>query len=122
QTSAPSEPDRETFETPSPQQEPQPAAPEEEKVESPKTNVIHAPNFDRPAKPIIDFAGRSDFPQCTLGEFLNIGGYAGVVVEIVKHSLKVQSAEGRTMSFNANGLRKLYGPKVIAEFQQSEAM
>lgn len=121
--SAPAESIQEEPQTP-PKEEEVPAAavsPAAEPEAAPAP-VIPALNFDRPAKPIIEFASRADFPKCTLGEFLNIGGYAGVVVEIVKQSLKVQSAEGRTMSFNANGLRKLYGTEVTPSVQHSEAM
>ena len=66
-------------------------------------------NFDRPAKEIAEFVGLPDFPQCALGELVDIGGYTGVVVEIVKQSLKVKSAEGITMSYNMHGLKKIYG-------------
>ena len=56
-----------------------------------------------------EFAGRADFPKCTFGEHIDVVGYTGVVVEIVKKSLKVLSAEGDMRSYNADVLRKLYG-------------
>lgn len=67
-------------------------------------------NFDCPPKPISEFAGRPDFPACALGEHIDIGGYAGVLVEIVNQSIKVKSSEGITQSFNFPRLRQLYGP------------
>ena len=67
------------------------------------------PDFDRPAKDIAEFVNLPEFPQCALGEYVDIGGYAGVVVEIIKQSLKVKSSEGITMSYNMHGLKKIYG-------------
>lgn len=89
-------------------------APVEKKAEplsspAPKRDVITEPNFDREVKGISVFAARSNFPKCALGEFVDIGGYAGVVVEIVNRSLKVRSPEGILRSYNADVLRKLYG-------------
>ncbi|MFO1499718.1 MAG: hypothetical protein U1G07_15215 [Verrucomicrobiota bacterium] len=52
-----------------------------------------------------------EFPKSALGEHVDIGGYAGIVVDIVNLSLKVRSLEGVTKSFNANGLRRIYGPR-----------
>ena len=49
------------------------------------------------------------FPKCAFGEYVDIRGYAGVVVEIVNQSLKVRSPEGSIRSYNATGLRKLFG-------------
>ena len=77
---------------------------------SPKREVISEPNFAPPPKPIAKFAGRPDFPQCAYGEFVDIGGYAGVVVEIVNNSIKVRDPEGITQSFNFHRLRTLYSP------------
>jgi hypothetical protein len=82
--------------------------PRERPSASGKRDVINEPNFDRPVKPIAEFAARSDFPQCAHGEFVDIGGYAGVVVEIVNQSMKVRSPEGATRSFNMHALRRLY--------------
>ncbi len=86
------------------------AEPTQEQTESPE-KVPLVPDFNKPIRPISEFVNRPDFPQCALGEFVDIGGYNGVVVEIVKLSLKVTSEEGTTMSYNANGLRKIYGAK-----------
>ena len=76
---------------------------------APKREVITEANFDREVKEISLFASRSNFPKCAFGEFVDIGGYTGVVVEIVNRSLKVKSPEGILRSYNADVLRKLYG-------------
>ena|SRR5579872_535508 len=83
-----------------------PAAPEKPLV---KRNIIIDPNFDLPLKPVEEFVNRPDFPKCVFGEMLDLRGYTGVVVEIVNRSLKVRSREGSTRSYNADGLKKLYG-------------
>ncbi len=79
---------------------------------SPAANrgLIAQPNFNTPAKPIAEVVTRPDFPEGVLGEHVDIGGYAGVVVAVVKHSIKVRSPEGVTRSFNSYGLRRIYGP------------
>lgn len=90
----------------------QPTAPDETMENPPSENVTSSPispDFERDPKSIADLVASPDFPQCTLGEFVNIGGYTGVVIEIVKQSLKVKSPEGATRSFNYHALRKLYG-------------
>jgi hypothetical protein len=96
-----------------------PLAPIAEAVETPppisRRDAITRPNFDGTPKPIAEFAGRPDFPQCAFGEYVNIGGYAGVVMEIVNQSIKVRSPEGITQSFNFPRLRKLYGPTLRPE-------
>jgi hypothetical protein len=61
-------------------------------------------------KPIADFVTRPDFPDSLLGEAVDIGGYTGTVVAIVKNSIKVRSPEGVTRSFNSFNLRRIYGP------------
>ena len=66
-------------------------------------------------KPIAEFASRADFPKCALGRFVDIGGFAGILVEIVNQSIKVKSSEGITQSFNFNRLRTIYGPRQITE-------
>lgn len=76
---------------------------------APKREFIEDPDFSSPVKPITDFAGRSDFPKCVYGAHIDIAGYPGVVVEIVNQSVKVRSMQGVTRSYNAPGLRKLYG-------------
>ena len=73
------------------------------------------PDFDRPLKNISELLTVPDFPQSALGEHVDIGGYTGVVVDIVRQSLKVRSREGTTKSFNANGLRRIYGPPIRPE-------
>jgi hypothetical protein len=91
----------------------EPLAPVEKKAEplslAPRRDVITEPNFDREVKGISLFASHSNFPKCAFGEFVDIGGYTGVVVEIVNRSLKVRSPEGILRSYNADVLRKLYG-------------
>ena len=84
------------------------AAPKSE--QAPRT-LITDPNFDLPVKPISELVIDAEFPRSALGQHVDIGGYPGVVVEIVKSSLKVRSAEGSMMSYNYNALRRLYGPK-----------
>jgi hypothetical protein len=69
------------------------------------------PNFDRPPKPISELIARPDFPECAQGEFVDIGGYAGVVIEFSKHSIRVRSPEKTTQGFNVHVLRRLYGPR-----------
>lgn len=76
----------------------------------PVRKTITAPDFSSAPQPIEDFAGRADFPQCALGLYLDIRGFAGVVMEIVKQSLKVRSPDGITQSFNAYRLKSLYAP------------
>ena len=67
-------------------------------------------NFDRPPKPISELAGHPDFPHCAVGEFVDIGGFTGVVVEVLNNSIKVTAPEGFTRRFNHYRLRELYGP------------
>ncbi len=76
-----------------------------------RRSVLAAPDFSQPAKRIADLVDRPDFPQCALGEHVNIGGVSGVVMEIVRQSLKVQSPEGSVQSFNCNRLRTIYGAR-----------
>ena len=79
------------------------------------------PDFSRPVRLMKDFAGRADFPVCVLGEHVDISGFAGVVVAIVKHSIKVKPPEGLTQSFNVNRLRTLFVPPAPIEAQPSAA-
>jgi hypothetical protein len=78
-----------------------------------------APEPEKGAEPpvriIAEFIAEPDFPRNTLGQVVDIGGYVGEVVNVVNQSVKVRSAEGITKSFNAGGLRKLYGPRVLPE-------
>lgn len=71
-----------------------------------------------PARPIGEFAGRDDFPTCTLNEHLDIGGFTGVVIKIINQSLKVKSPEGVVQSFNAIRLKRIYGPVIRPEFHE----
>ena len=77
----------------------------------PKRNVILEPNFNSPVLPIESLVHRPEFPGCALGVFVDLHGFAGVVVELVGRSLKVRSREGATHSYNADGLRKIYGSR-----------
>jgi hypothetical protein len=90
--------------------EPAPPSPPAPKPE-PKRNVILEPNFNSPVLPIESLVHRPEFPGCALGVFVDLHGFAGVVVELVGRSLKVRSREGATHSYNADGLRKIYGPR-----------
>jgi len=78
--------------------------------EAPKRNVIEDPDYSNPPKLISQFTGAADYPQNTLGQHVDIGGYQGVVVEIVKGSLKVRSADEVIRSYNSQTIRKLYPP------------
>lgn len=71
--------------------------------------LTREPDFNAPVKPISEFVDRPDFPECTVGEHVDIGGYTGVVVAIVRQSMRVRSAEGNTQGFNSYTLRRLYG-------------
>jgi hypothetical protein len=81
----------------------------------PASRMIAEPDFAGAPKPISDFAGRADFPQCVLGAYIDIQGFAGVVVEIVKDSIRVRPPQGATQRFNANRLKTLYAPPVRPE-------
>ena len=72
-------------------------------------------NFSAPLVSIEALASKSDFPACALGMFVDLHGFAGIVVAVVGRSLKVRSCEGATRSYNADGLRKIYaqGPQAI---------
>jgi hypothetical protein len=87
--------------------EPAPASPPapEPQEEGP---VIREPDFNAPLVPIEALAPNADFPACALGIFVDLHGFAGVVVALVGCSLKVRSREGATRSYNADGLRKIY--------------
>ena len=79
-------------------------------VQAPRT-IITDPNFNLPVKPISELVIDAEFPRSAMGQHVDIGGYPGVVVEIVKSSIKVRSADGTMMSYNYNALRRLYGTK-----------
>src|SRR5947207_8446166 len=69
-------------------------------------------NIDRPFRPIAELLMGPDFPEGTLGELVDIGGYTGEVVGIVHDSIRVKAPEGVTRGFNVHVLRKLYGPRL----------
>lgn len=75
--------------------------------------AITEPDFSGTPQPIGEFAGRADFPQCAHGEFVDIQGFSGVVVEIIGSSIKVRPPEGITQRFNVHRLKTLYAPAVI---------
>lgn len=80
---------------------------------SSKPAAITTPDFSGTPQPIGEFAGRADFPECVRGAFIDIQGFAGVVVEIVGSSIKVRPVEGITQRFNVHRLKALYGPTII---------
>lgn len=77
--------------------------------EAPSRVFIADPDFSAPIRLINDYASRPDFPKCAYGQHVDILGYTGVVIEIVKGSLKVQSPAGISRSYNAEVLRKVHG-------------
>ena len=78
---------------------------------NPRRGPIANPDFSQPVRPIVEFAALPDFPWCTLGQHVNIGGSVGVVVEIVNQSIKLRTVERTNQSFNTNRLLTLYGPR-----------
>ena len=89
---------------------PLPVPPAEEPVPVPPAvpQQIENPNFDQEVKLISHFVSLSDFPECTLGQQVEIRGYQGVVVQIVDHSLIVRTRDGTSRRYNADVLRKLH--------------
>lgn len=85
------------------------STPTEPEPAEPARIHITTPDFSAPVRAIRTYASQPDFPECAYGKHVEIPGYSGVVVEIVKGSLKVQSAEGPIRSFNVGVLKKLYG-------------
>ena len=85
-------------------------SPDEAPAHSNRHELSGPPDFSAPQQPITEFITRPDFPECLIGKHVMIGGYAGVTVAVVKHSIKVKSAEGFTRSFNVFGLQRIYGP------------
>src|SRR4051812_3132148 len=99
----------------------EPEKPSDKPSPAPHRTAVTEPDFTRPLKPIGQLVEDPEFPKSALGEFVDIGGYTGVVVEIVNHSVKVKSPEGVTKSFNANGLRRIYGPALRPDpYQEPE--
>ncbi len=80
-----------------------------------KRPVITAPDFSGTPQPIRELAGREDFPHCAYGVYIDIQGFAGVVVEIIAQSIKVRPSEGMTQRFNVNRLKVLFAPEVRPE-------
>ena len=93
----------------SPRAEPPPPPPPPPAKPVVKREVITDPDFETQVQAVENFVNRPDFPKCAYGLHLDFRGYVGVVVEIVNRSLKVRSREGATRSYNADGLRRLYG-------------
>ncbi len=98
---------------PSSRVSPEPALPEAlpslpDPASQPPREVILEPDFNSPLVPIEALAQRHDFPRCALGVFVDLHGVAGVVVELVGHSMKIRSREGSTVSYNAERLRQIY--------------
>ena len=78
------------------------------------------PKPDLPVRPISELVADPEFPGNSVGQKVDIDGYSGEIVGIVKNSIKVRSAEGGTMSYNYHTLRKLYGPRVTPVAQAEE--
>lgn len=97
-----------SMERPKPVAAPRPALEEAEPAPPPRMRIT-APDFSAPVRAIRTYAIQADFPQCAYGKHVDIPGYTGVVVEIMKGSLKVQSPTGTIRSYNAEALKKLYG-------------
>ncbi len=95
-------------------------SPVESPASAPQSGDPAELDFTRPARPIAEFVERADFPDCAQGEHIDISGFTGIVVAVVKHSLKVKPPEGLTQSFNANRLRTLFAPPVRIEAQPAE--
>lgn len=96
------------MERPQPEPTPKPIADEPEEP-PPARRVVTNPDFDQPVRAIRVFATQADFPENVYGKHVDIPGYSGVVVEIIKGSLRVRSVMGTTRSYNVDALKKLYG-------------
>jgi hypothetical protein len=88
---------------------------EEKTPPVPTRRVIAEPDFTGTPQPIRELVTQEHFPQCLLGAYVDIQGFAGVVVEIVKDSIRVRPPEGMTQRFNIHRLKTLYGPPVYTE-------
>jgi hypothetical protein len=82
---------------------------EDSEPEEPEQEFLAAPDFTQPLQPMSDWVQRADFPQGALGAHVDLGGYSGVVVQVVRQSLRILSQEGDLRSYNAAVLRKLHG-------------
>jgi hypothetical protein len=69
------------------------------------------PRPDLPIELISELVTDPDFPDGALGKKVDIKGYTGLIVEVLKNSIRVRSAEGNTVSYNFHALRRLYGPR-----------
>jgi hypothetical protein len=67
------------------------------------------------AKLISELVADLDFPNSAVGQRVDIKGYTGVILEVVKNSIKVRSDEGNTVSYNFHALRRLYGPRIAPD-------
>src|SRR5688572_11089214 len=67
---------------------------------APMRRMVTEPDFTGTPQSIVEFVSRADFPHCLLGAHIDIQGFAGVVVEIVKESIRVRPPEGMTQRFN----------------------
>jgi len=100
--------------TPAPRSEPAPPPVEVpaatgEEPEEPEQEFLVTPDFTQPLQPMSDWVQRADFPERALGAHVDLGGYSGVVVHVVRQSLKILSQQGDLRSYNAAVLRKLHG-------------
>lgn len=103
-------PTEESYERPKPVRQPRATeVVDEAPAEVVPRVFIAEPDFSQPAKPITEYIDREDFPKCAYGQHVEIGEFAGVVVELVKQSLKIRDADGYLRSYNGPVLRKLYG-------------
>jgi hypothetical protein len=68
-------------------------------------------SFEKPLVPITEVVARDGFPHSAVGEFVDIGGFTGVIVEVIHNSIKVAAPEGFTRRFNYHRLREIYGPR-----------
>ena len=80
-----------------------------------QSGVISEARPDLPTKPISELVADPDFPNNSVGQKVDIKGYAGVIVAVVNNSIKVRSNEGNTVSYNFHTLRRIYGPRVEME-------
>lgn len=96
---------------PRPEPEPLPAPAPEPAAEEPpaRREEIQELNFDREVRPIREYFGQTGYPQCLLGELVDVGGYVGVVVSVENESIKVRSRQGTSRKYNAAILPKLHG-------------
>ena len=73
------------------------------------------PNSDFPCQLISELVADPDFPASAVGKNVDIKGFTGIIVEVVKNSIKVRPPEGNTVSYNFHVLRRIYAPRVEPE-------